>query len=393
MKEQFKYGGLCFVSFILIDIICLFVANAIAPKLYLDLSIRYFTFDDYVLVVVYMVPVDLFVTFLFNTLNNVIRRSISKEIIESIKHVLMCIVVLALILFSTKQGAAFSRLTIYLAHALFLVFIIIGRSIWKEVIKARLADKDISTALLVTTDSFASDGINLVEKDRNVIKGLFITDITKRVAIKEILIISDKRDALAFISWKWIDKVYVFGPGNFEISEDFLGECKQMGLPIIILPTRKSLDYEVVKIRTALSKNDIATGLSFFEGEHDIPFSIRRFYTFFETEELNQMGFHPHKQSWHMFFCPFGDIEVYLDTGKERMTVSLSDPSVGLIIHPSVWREIIWKKSGSVLCVVASGHYEPERLRNDYSEYERFLKEKEWSAEIESAEFTGEIAI
>ena len=151
--------------------------------------------------------------------------------------------------------------------------------------------------------------------------------------------------------------------------------------------------YEVIKIRTALQKDDRKTGLSFFEGEHDIPFRISRLYTIYESEEDNQKGFHAHKQSWHLLFCPYGAIDVMIDTGKERKTINLADPSIGLILHPSVWREMSWKREGSVLCVAASGHYDADKLRDNYNEYLKFLQEKEWSATIESAEIMGEVIL
>lgn len=156
---------------------------------------------------------------------------------------------------------------------------------------------------------------------------------------------------------------------------------------------RKNLEYEIIKIRTAFVKEAPNTGLSFFEGEHDIPFPIRRVYTIFETEQGNQKGFHAHKQSWHLLFCPYGSIDVILDTGRERRTISLEDPSTGLILHPGVWREMVWRKEGSVLCVAASGHYDADRLNVDYDAYLRFLQDKERSATTEFDEIVGEVLL
>ncbi len=138
-----------------------------------------------------------------------------------------------------------------------------------------------------------------------------------------------------------------------------------------------------------MQKDDKRTGLSFFESEHDIPFRISRLYSIYESEQDKQKGFHPHKQSWHLLFCPYGQVDVLIDTGKERRVISLSDPSVGLILNPNVWREMSCKIPGSVLCVAASGHYDADRLRNDYREYLKFLQEKEWNATIESEEIMG----
>lgn len=393
MKEQLRHGGLKYISFVFLDIVCLVIANIIAVWVYLHTGDLTYSVGGYAMVVVYMIVIDIIVTIAFNTLNRVLRRKKRKEIVECAKHVGLSFVILALLLFSTKQGAEFSRVTIYLAYGLFFFLIVLCRICWKELIRVDRRGKKIPTALLITTFGYANEGLGVVENAGMVVKGIFLTDKTNEGIIRNIPTMVERGDTTAFLCWEWIDKVFICGPDNIDVPESILVACTQMGIPVFTAPATKSLDFEVVKIRTALQKNDKNTGLSFFEGEHDIPFQIRRLYTIFESEQENQMGYHAHKQSWHFMFCPYGSIDVLVDTGKERKTINLSDPSVGLILHPSVWREMIWKKTGSVLCVAASGHYDADSLRNNYSDYLKFLQEKEWSATIESAEIMGEVIL
>jgi len=393
MKEQLRRGRLKYISFMLLDLLCLITANILAANIYLKLNDFSFTFASYAIVVVYMIVIDVLVTFVFNTLNRVLRRRKRKELIESLKHVFISFVILALVLFSTKQGAEYSRVTVYMAYVFYLIFIIGCRILWKNILKKDQAGKSTPTALLVTTAGYASEGLGVVEKAGMTVKGMFITDKNNEGLIQNIPVIVDRQDATAFLCWEWIDKVFVCGPDNIDVPELLVSACQQMGIPIYTTPIKKNLEYEVIKIRTVLQKDHTDTGLSFFEGEHDVPFRISRLYTIFETEQDNQRGFHAHKQSWHLLFCPFGVIDVIVDTGRERKMITLDDPSTGLILHPGVWREIIWKRSGSVLCVAASGHYDANKLRDDYDQYLKFLQEKEWSATIESAEIMGESLI
>lgn len=390
MRDQLRRGRLKYISFILLDLLCLIIANVLAVLIYLRFGTISFGFADYTIVIAYMAAIDVLVTIGFNTLDRVLRRRKKKEIKESLKHIILCFVILALLLFSTKQGAAFSRATIYMAFAIYLVMIIVCRIAWKEVLNRDQKGKATLTALLVTTAGYADEGLNVVENAGVIVKGMFITDKTNEGVIRDTPVIVDRNDATAFLCWEWIDKVYICGPDNIDVPESLLIACKQMGIPVYTAPAAKSLDFEIIRIRTAFQKNDTNTGLSFFEGEHDIPFRITRFYTIFESEQDKQKGFHAHKQSWHLLFCPYGRIDVMVDTGRDRKTITLDDPSVGLILQPRIWREILWKKSGSVLCVAASGHYDVEKLRNDYEEYQKFLQEKNWAAVIESAEIMGE---
>ena len=390
MKEQYRRGRFRFISFILLDLICLVLANVIAVWLYLDTSTLSYRIADHVAVVVYMMVIDIIVTISFNSLNRVLRRRKKKEIVESIKHVLISFVILALILFSTKQGAEFSRLTVYLAYAIYLVLIILCRIAWKAILRNDRSEKRIPTVLLVTTAGYASEGLAAVENSGMAVRGIFVTDKTNEGVIRDIPTIVDRQDATSFLCWEWIDKVYICGPDSIDVPESLVSACRQMGIPVYTAPASKHLDFEVVKIRTALQKDDKTTGLSFFEGEHDIPFRISRLYAIFESEKDKQRGYNPNKLSWYLLFCPYGSIDVMLDTGRERKTISLSDPSVGLILHPNVWRELYWKKNGSVLCVAASADYDSGQLRNDFNAYLKFLQEREWSATIESAEIMGE---
>ena len=147
--------------------------------------------------------------------------------------------------------------------------------------------------------------------------------------------------------------------------------------------------FEVVKIRTVLQNSDEPTGLSFFEGYHDIPFPINRLYMIYENAQNKQNGFHAQKQSWHLFFCPFGSIRIIVDDGKTKREVLLDSPSKGLLLHPGIWRDIVWNTAGSVLCVAASGHYDPDKLRTNYADYLHFLQEKINSDRLESDHIMG----
>jgi len=151
------------------------------------------------------------------------------------------------------------------------------------------------------------------------------------------------------------------------------------------------MDYEMIKVRTALNDDGNYSGLSFVEGEHDIPFAINRMYFIYKSEEKLQKGFHPHKQSWHLLFCPNGKIEVTVDNGSEKKTILLDSPEKGLIIQPGLWREIVWKDDKSVLCVAASGHYEAEKYQRDYNMYLQCVAERKKLEQSEKLDIFGDM--
>lgn len=137
------------------------------------------------------------------------------------------------------------------------------------------------------------------------------------------------------------------------------------------------MNYELITLNTVMNDNPKYGGLSFVESEKDIPFAIKRVYCIYQTEEGLHRGFHAHKLNWQLLFCPYGNIEIILDDGKEKNVITLNQPSKGLILHPGLWREIIWKQDNSVLCVAASEYYDPKEYIRDYDEFLDFVVKKE----------------
>ena len=79
MSEQYRWGKKYYVSFVFLDLICLFAANLLAAVLYRLIGDRSYQIRDYLMAVIVMAIIDVVVTFVFNTINNVLRRNITAE--------------------------------------------------------------------------------------------------------------------------------------------------------------------------------------------------------------------------------------------------------------------------------------------------------------------------
>ncbi|MBO4212231.1 MAG: FdtA/QdtA family cupin domain-containing protein [Oscillospiraceae bacterium] len=128
-------------------------------------------------------------------------------------------------------------------------------------------------------------------------------------------------------------------------------------------------NYRVIDVKTVQSKDSRFGALSFLEGKRDIPFPIRRAYWITETEADLHRGFHAHKLNCQLLFCPHGCIDIIVDDGDNKRTVTLDKPGKGLILMPGLWREMVWRESGSVLCVLASEYYDEQEYIRDYNEF------------------------
>lgn len=77
----------------------------------------------------------------------------------------------------------------------------------------------------------------------------------------------------------------------------------------------------------------------------------------------------------------YGVIEITLDDGHKKEVYLLDTPSKGLLVSSGLWREMTWKKEGSVLSVVASAHYDEEDYIRDYEEFIRYVERGYWENE------------
>lgn len=165
----------------------------------------------------------------------------------------------------------------------------------------------------------------------------------------------------------------------FDISEDILNRYKDMN-DLKWYSVLSGDDYQneamsrsevagckIIKIKTISTVN--AGELSFFEAKQDIPFDIKRIYYISKVPEGVRRGFHAHKELKQLLFCPYGKVQLVLDNGHKREEITLSDPSVGIMIEGPVWREMLWMKKDSVLCVAASDFYSEGDYIRDYNEF------------------------
>lgn len=124
---------------------------------------------------------------------------------------------------------------------------------------------------------------------------------------------------------------------------------------------------KVIKIKTIPTIE--AGELSFFEGSNDIGFDIKRIYYISKVPEGVRRGFHAHRELKQILFCPYGRIQLLLENAGAREEITLSDPSIGVLINKLTWRETLWLQKDSVLVVACSDYYKPEDYIRNYNEY------------------------
>jgi len=132
------------------------------------------------------------------------------------------------------------------------------------------------------------------------------------------------------------------------------------------------MDYSIISIKSVPTEEQGT--LSFFEGERDLPFQIKRIYYIHHVSAGIKRGAHAHKTLQQMLFCPYGSVTIILTDGKTKEEILLDDPCKGLVLEPGLWRDMVWNIDNSVLCVAASQYYDKDDYIRDYDEYLEYLK-------------------
>lgn len=105
------------------------------------------------------------------------------------------------------------------------------------------------------------------------------------------------------------------------------------------------------------------------EGNHDIPFSIKRVYYIFGTGEGIPRGLHAHRTLKQVMICIHGTCSLLLDNGADKIVVPMHDKAQGILIDVMTWHEMYDFSRDCVLLVLASDFYDEGDYIRDYYDF------------------------
>lgn len=118
------------------------------------------------------------------------------------------------------------------------------------------------------------------------------------------------------------------------------------------------------------------------EQERNVPFPIRRVYYLFATSTDVHRGMHAHRHLNQLAVAVRGSVTFLLDDGTGPSTVTLNDPTRGLLLGSMVWRDLYDFSDDCVLMVLADQLYDPADYITDYDE---FIREVRGEARLEGS--------
>jgi hypothetical protein len=104
-------------------------------------------------------------------------------------------------------------------------------------------------------------------------------------------------------------------------------------------------------------------------GGSEVPFEIERVFFLYDVVAGAERGGHAHRELEQVWVAAMGSFQAVLDDGRERRTVDLRQPHVGLYIPPMVWTELVDFASGTICVVLASQPYREAEYVRDYAQF------------------------
>lgn len=111
--------------------------------------------------------------------------------------------------------------------------------------------------------------------------------------------------------------------------------------------------------------------LTFIEGNHHVPFDIKRVYWIYDVPGGEIRGGHAFKEQQELIISLSGSFDVVVDNGTTIQKFSLNRSYYGLYVPVGMWRHMDNFSTNSLALVLASTVYNEEDYIRDYEEFRK----------------------
>lgn len=212
MYKRNAQGWLKHFDFILWDILVLQVSFVLGYMIRHGWGQWPYMRQDYRILAIILVAVDILAAVIFNTMHNVMKRGELRELAETAKHVALVLLFMSLYLFSTQTGDTYSRITIYLTAGFHLILGYTVRLFWKPMVHRINKGKSKGTMVLVADESAVRQVLKkATELDGFEYAGIVLSnrDATGK-KIRGIPVVSSLENAADYICREWVDEVFIY---------------------------------------------------------------------------------------------------------------------------------------------------------------------------------------
>ena len=237
MYKKYSSSWFKHIDFILLDIFSMYISYALAYWIkFHDFDIPY-SKDIYREITLILLLLNLVTSIGFQSFSGVLKRGHFREILETVKQVLLVTGMLMLYLFLMQRSDGYygySRTVIFLMMAFYVFFGYGFRMAYKMYRRKNLRIN--RSFLLITTKDKLESTIERINKAANNgirVKNLVVYDSDEAgTEIKDIPVVANKADAVDYICREWIDEVFISLPYEDEDVKTLVKNLIEMGVTI-----------------------------------------------------------------------------------------------------------------------------------------------------------------
>ena len=221
------------LDFILIDIICMEI-SFIAVYYIKHCSFILFDNKSYRSALVILIVFNLVTCYIFNSMQDVLKREKQIEFYASVKQVLFTTILLVLYLFITKTSDDVSRNVIMVFPFAYLIITLFVRLLYKSILKKILKNKTNRQLIIITLKNIAKRIIDKISNSVNdiTIKGLILLDDDTTKEIGDIKVLCNSKDIFKFLKVQYVDEIFI-SIDDYEATE-LIGKLSIMGIVLHI---------------------------------------------------------------------------------------------------------------------------------------------------------------
>ena len=244
MNQKRKYGWIKHLDFVIVDLICIQAAYLLSYWYRHHNFFMYLRTDLYTHINILIIVLDLCYVMFHMAYKNILKRSVWKEL-ESVvvQNVVIWVIAMAY-LYVSKQAFWFSRTVFLTAFVMSVILMMIGRVLWKTVVRRKLnSGKTLSYILVITTQERAHEMIATFRNRRyngfNLLGFCLVDGDDDEQTIDRVPVLCRCEDMLEYVKSQIVDEAMICLPSNFEGKKDMIQSLLKMGVTVHI-----GLDYD-----------------------------------------------------------------------------------------------------------------------------------------------------
>lgn len=274
-----KYSGwLKHWDFMVIDLICIQLSFCIAYILKFGFSNPY-SIQEYRNLAEIFLLVDLFVTVVFDSFKNILKKGWYLEFGETIKHVFIVEAITLFYLFTVQNSDIYSRMTFYLMIPVYILISYTGRCLWKVHLQKSTARTSARTIIIVASNTQIAECLkDICGMGYNGYRcaGLVTLDKDASVtSISGIPIVATVDTLTDYVCKEWVDEIFIFPQKNDSEILKITDELNCMGITTHIAIAKSSNEHNNTQLVEKISSYTYITNA--MNNASPLPLLAKRF--------------------------------------------------------------------------------------------------------------------